>query len=55
MSRYASAGGGPVNAAQEFKQMVKALHSAGIEVVTFVKVMWFQIKREEKENKDFEL
>lgn len=41
MSRYASAGGGPVNAAQEFKQMVKALHSAGIEVVTFVKVMWF--------------
>lgn len=32
MSRYASAGGGPVNASQEFKQMVKALHSAGIEV-----------------------
>lgn len=36
MSRYASAGGGPVNASQEFKQMVKALHSAGIEVATLV-------------------
>ncbi|KAJ1424706.1 Immunoglobulin-like fold [Sesbania bispinosa] len=33
MSRYASAGGGSVNASQEFKQMVKALHSAGIEVI----------------------
>lgn len=33
MSRYASAGGGSVNASKEFKQMVKALHSAGIEVV----------------------
>ncbi|CAI8599091.1 unnamed protein product [Vicia faba] len=33
MSRYASAGGGPVNASQEFKQMVKALHSASIEVI----------------------
>ncbi|XP_004501686.1 isoamylase 3, chloroplastic isoform X1 [Cicer arietinum] len=33
MSRYASAGGGPANASQEFKQMVKALHSAGIEVI----------------------
>lgn len=33
MSRYASAGGGPVNASREFKQMVKALHSAGIEVM----------------------
>lgn len=32
MSRYASAGGGPVGASQEFKQMVKALHKAGIEV-----------------------
>ncbi|KAL5061352.1 hypothetical protein RYX36_032956 [Vicia faba] len=33
MSRYASAGGGPVNASQEFKQMVKALHSASLEVI----------------------
>ncbi|KAK7311648.1 hypothetical protein RJT34_09920 [Clitoria ternatea] len=33
MSRYASAGGGSVNASHEFKQMVKALHSAGIEVI----------------------
>lgn len=33
MSRYASAGGGPANASQEFKQMVKALHSASIEVM----------------------
>ncbi|KAL5074877.1 hypothetical protein RYX36_013861, partial [Vicia faba] len=33
MSRYASAGGGPVNASQEFKQMVKALHSTSIEVI----------------------
>ncbi|XP_057424761.1 isoamylase 3, chloroplastic isoform X2 [Lotus japonicus] len=33
MSRYASAGGGSVNASKEFKQMVKALHSAGIEVI----------------------
>ncbi|XP_057973626.1 isoamylase 3, chloroplastic isoform X2 [Malania oleifera] len=33
MSRYASAGGGPVNAALEFKEMVKALHDAGIEVI----------------------
>lgn len=32
MSRYASAGGGPLAASQEFKQMVKALHNAGIEV-----------------------
>ena len=32
MSRYASSGGGPAVAAQEFKQMVKALHNAGIEV-----------------------
>ena len=32
MSRYASAGGGPLNASLEFKQMVKALHAAGIEV-----------------------
>lgn len=32
MSRYASAGGGPVNASREFKEMVKALHGAGIEV-----------------------
>ncbi|GLU16137.1 hypothetical protein SLE2022_325870 [Rubroshorea leprosula] len=33
MSRYASAGGGPVNASWEFKEMVKALHGAGIEVI----------------------
>lgn len=32
MSRYASDGGGPLKASQEFKQMVKALHGAGIEV-----------------------
>lgn len=32
MSRYASAGGGPLNASREFKEMVKALHAAGIEV-----------------------
>ncbi|GMH00182.1 hypothetical protein Nepgr_002021 [Nepenthes gracilis] len=33
MSRYASAGGGPINASQEFKKMVKALHNAGIKVI----------------------
>ncbi|KAK7353040.1 hypothetical protein VNO80_18473 [Phaseolus coccineus] len=33
MSRYASAGGGSVNASREFKEMVKALHSSGIEVI----------------------
>ncbi|RLM86845.1 isoamylase 3, chloroplastic [Panicum miliaceum] len=33
MSRYASAGGGPVVASKELKQMVKALHNAGIEVI----------------------
>ncbi|KAJ4953487.1 hypothetical protein NE237_030319 [Protea cynaroides] len=33
MSRYASAGGGPVAASREFKEMVKALHGAGIEVI----------------------
>ncbi|XP_019150161.1 PREDICTED: isoamylase 3, chloroplastic-like [Ipomoea nil] len=33
MSRYASAGGGPVNASREFKEMVKVLHDAGIEVI----------------------
>lgn len=32
MSRYASNGGGALEAAKEFKQMVKALHKAGIEV-----------------------
>jgi len=36
MSRYASAGGGSVNASREFKQMVKSLHSAGIEVVMLI-------------------
>ncbi|THG12901.1 hypothetical protein TEA_021379 [Camellia sinensis var. sinensis] len=33
MSRYASAGGGPANASREFKEMVKALHGAEIEVI----------------------
>lgn len=33
MTRYASAGGGPICASQEFKEMVKALHLAGIEVI----------------------
>lgn len=33
MSRYASDGGGPLNASREFKEMVKALHGAGIEVL----------------------
>ena len=32
MSRYASAGGGPRAARREFKEMVKRLHKAGIEV-----------------------
>jgi len=34
MCRYASAGGGPVAASKELKQMVKAFHNAGIEVLT---------------------
>ncbi|KAK4483937.1 hypothetical protein RD792_011146 [Penstemon davidsonii] len=33
MTRYASNGGGPLKASQEFKEMVKALHDAGIEVI----------------------
>ncbi|KAL9666769.1 hypothetical protein QQ045_001109 [Rhodiola kirilowii] len=33
MSRYASSGGGPLKASREFKEMVKALHGAGIEVI----------------------
>lgn len=33
MSRYASAGGGALAASHEFKQMVKAFHNAGIEVI----------------------
>lgn len=33
MSRYASNGGGPINASREFREMVKALHGAGIEVL----------------------
>ncbi|KAJ6391466.1 hypothetical protein OIU77_025446 [Salix suchowensis] len=33
MNRYASRGGGPRNASWEFKEMVKALHGAGIEVI----------------------
>lgn len=32
MSRYASGEGDPIKASKEFKEMVKALHSAGIEV-----------------------
>lgn len=32
MSRYASGEGDPIKASDEFKEMVKALHSAGIEV-----------------------
>ena len=36
MSRYASAGGGSVNASREFNQMVKALHYSGIEVVMLI-------------------
>ncbi|XP_052487285.1 isoamylase 3, chloroplastic isoform X3 [Gossypium raimondii] len=33
MSRYGSGGGGAVSASREFKEMVKALHGAGIEVI----------------------
>ncbi|KAH9690574.1 isoamylase 3 [Citrus sinensis] len=33
MSRYAAGGGGPLKASWEFKEMVKALHGAGIEVI----------------------
>lgn len=33
MSRYASGGGGALRASREFKEMVKALHGAGIEVI----------------------
>ncbi|KAL8490402.1 hypothetical protein ACS0TY_026054 [Phlomoides rotata] len=33
MSRYASNGGGPINASREFREMVRALHGAGIEVI----------------------
>ncbi|XP_071713677.1 isoamylase 3, chloroplastic [Rutidosis leptorrhynchoides] len=33
MTRYASSGGGPIGASREFKEMVKALHLAGIEVI----------------------
>jgi len=33
MSRFAAGGGGPTAAAMEFKQMVKQLHAAGIEVI----------------------
>uniref|UniRef100_A0A1U8Q6M4 Isoamylase 3, chloroplastic isoform X2 n=1 Tax=Nelumbo nucifera TaxID=4432 RepID=A0A1U8Q6M4_NELNU len=33
MSRYASSGGGSIAASREFKEMVKALHAAGIEVI----------------------
>ena len=41
MSRYASNGGGPINASQEFKQMVKAFHDAGIEVVLLTSIIIF--------------
>ncbi|KAJ4881989.1 hypothetical protein Rs2_39044 [Raphanus sativus] len=33
MSRYASGEGDPIKASKEFKEMVKALHSAGIEII----------------------
>ncbi len=33
MSRFGSGGKGPAAAARELKQLVKALHSAGIEVI----------------------
>ena len=33
MSRYASNGGNGIDAAREFKHMVKTLHQAGIEVI----------------------
>ncbi|KAH0460240.1 hypothetical protein IEQ34_010903 [Dendrobium chrysotoxum] len=33
MSRYATTGAGPLVASQEFKEMVKAFHNAGIEVI----------------------
>ena len=33
MSRYAADGAGPIAAANEFKQMVRELHKAGIEVI----------------------
>lgn len=36
MSRYASNGGGPLNASREFKEMVKAFHNVGIEVIVDV-------------------
>ena len=32
MIRYANGGGGPLKASRDFKEMVKALHGAGIEV-----------------------
>lgn len=41
MSRYASCGGGPINAALEFKEMVKALHNAGIEVCYVLLIQLF--------------
>ena len=40
MSRYASGGGGAVSASREFKEMVKALHGAGIEVNVFCPYGW---------------
>ncbi|KAK9845743.1 hypothetical protein WJX81_001229 [Elliptochloris bilobata] len=33
MARFASGGGGPAAAAREFKELVRALHGAGIEVI----------------------
>lgn len=38
MTRYASAAGGPIGASKELKEMVKALHLAGIEVFTLCSV-----------------
>ena len=40
MSRYASDDGGAVKASREFKEMVKALHGAGIEVNVFCPYGW---------------
>ena len=33
MARFAADGGGPFAAADEFKQLVRALHAAGIQVI----------------------
>ena len=36
IDKFLCDGGGSVNASREFKQMVKSLHSAGIEVVMLI-------------------